>query len=96
MQIVTTVSARIAEEQAEGLVDAYAAMSDSELPDGLIGSLLLRGADGLWQISTTWRDRAALDAMRATGETPTAIRLFTEAGGEPAVAVFEVAATVSG
>ncbi len=44
----------------------------------------------LWRIVTVWRDRNALDAMRASGETPRGVLLFRQAGAEPSLAIFSI------
>ncbi|MFJ3728917.1 hypothetical protein ACIPYQ_41070 [Streptomyces sp. NPDC090045] len=51
---------------------------------------LLSGQDGRWRIQTLWRDRAALDAMRAAPDGPAALRLFREVGADPGLALFDV------
>jgi hypothetical protein len=91
-QILTDVSAVVAPERAAGLLAAYRELVAGPLPDGLVRTELLSGQDGRWRIQTLWRDRAALDAMRAGQEPPAAPRLFREAGADPELAVFEVAA----
>jgi quinol monooxygenase YgiN len=92
LQILTEVSAIVAPEREAGLVAAYRALVAHTLPDGLVRTELLSGQDGHWRIQTLWRDRAALDAMRAAPEGPAAPRLFREAGAEPALALFDVRA----
>jgi hypothetical protein len=63
-------------------------------PGGILASALLRCDGNRWQITTLWRDRAALDAMsalmRARPELPAASRVFREVGAEPTPAVFDV------
>ena len=91
-QVLTEVSAVVAPEREAGLVSAYRKLVAGPLPDGLLRTELLSGPDGHWRIQTLWRDRAALDAMRAAPEEPAAPRLFREAGAEPALALFDVRA----
>ena len=60
---------------------------------GAVGTELLSGPDGRWCIQTLWRDRAALDAMRAAApEGPAAPRLFRAVGADPELAVLGVRA----
>ena len=89
-RILTVVSARVDPTREADLTAAYQAVLGEERPDGLLGSALLRAADNLWQIASLWRDRAALDAMRAAPEPPAAPRVFRNAGAEPLLTVFEV------
>jgi len=92
--VFTVVSATVDSEQEEHLAAAYQAVLDADIPDGILASALLRGDGNQWQITTLWRDRAALDAMsaqmRARPELPAAPRVFREVGAEPALAVFDV------
>jgi hypothetical protein len=41
---------------------------------------LLRGQDGAWRISTTWRDFESLMALRKSGGTHVAGELFERVG----------------
>jgi heme-degrading monooxygenase HmoA len=88
--VLTVVSATVDPAQEEHLAAAYQAVLDADVPDGLLASALLRGKGNQWQITTLWRDRAALDAMRAGPELPAAPRVFREVGAEPTLAVFDV------
>ena len=92
--VLTVVSATVDPAQEEHLAAAYQAVLDADVPDGLVASALLRGDANQWQITTLWRDRAALGAMRARmrarPELPAAPRVFREVGAEPTLAVFDV------
>ena len=52
---------------------------------------LLEGRDGQWKIQSLWRDRAALDGMRASSE-PLAAHpaLFLQLGAEPESRIYTV------
>jgi len=89
-QILTVVSATVDAAKEGELAGAYQAVLAEQPPDGLVASALLRGEGNRWQIATLWRDRAALDAMRAGPEPPAAPRVFRSVGAEPTLAVFEV------
>jgi hypothetical protein len=62
------------------------------LPDGLIRTELLEGLSGEWKIQSLWRDRAALDAMRAGPEPPTAPALFRQLSVEPELRIYSLQA----
>lgn len=88
--ILTEVSAALPDDQADALVAGFAALLTQPVPDGLLRTELLRG-EGSWRIQTLWRDRSALDAMRASGEPPAAPALFRRLGAEPVLTVFALA-----
>jgi len=88
--VLTVVSATVEPAREGELAAAYQAVLADQLPDGLLASALLRGDGNQWQIATLWRDRAALDAMRAAPEPPAAPKVFRSVGAEPTLAVFDV------
>jgi hypothetical protein len=92
--VLTVVSSIVEPAQEEHLAAAYQAVLDADLPAGMIASALLRGDGNQWQIATLWRDRAALDAMRALmgirPDLPAAPRVFREVGSESTLTVFDV------
>lgn len=92
-QVLTEVSAIVAADQEELLLASYRDRLFQPMPEGLVRTELLRGDDGHWRIQTLWRDRAALDAMRAQPEPPAAPQLFRRVGADPVLAVIEVAAS---
>ena len=89
-QMMTVVSAIVEQTREAELRAAFERLKDEDIPDGLLASALLRGQDDMWQITTIWRDRSALEAMRAAPAAPAAPRLFREVGAEPVLAVFEL------
>jgi hypothetical protein len=89
-RILTDVSAAVDPEREPELVAGFQALIAEPLPGGLIRTGLLRGADGWWRIQTVWRDRDALDAMRAAPEPPAAPRLFRSVGADPSLQVYEI------
>lgn len=92
MQVLSLVTARIAPER-QGEVDGpYRQAIAAGLPAGIRQTFLLAGEDDTLAIATVWKSREALDAMRASGEEPFARRVLREAGGDPEVAFFEIAA----
>src|SRR5512139_1643615 len=63
-----------------------------ELDDGIVQTFLVQGKKdrNLWSIITLWESQAALDLMRASGETPRGVVILRAAGAEPALTVFDV------
>ena len=91
-EIMTEVSATVAGERAGDVVAAFTGLTQRPLPDGLVRTELLEGRDGEWKIQSLWRDRAALDAMRASAEPPAAPALFRQLGAEPALRIYTLQA----
>jgi hypothetical protein len=89
VRVLTMVAAQVPADRAGDVRAAYAALLAQPRPDGLLETSLLREGDD-WAIATRWRDRAALDAMRASTATPPAVALFAALGARPRVAVFDV------
>ncbi|ABL81603.1 MULTISPECIES: hypothetical protein [unclassified Nocardioides] len=90
-QILTEVAARVDAQREEELLVGFHRLLQGPVPDGLVRTELLRGADGEWRIQTLWASREALDAMRALPEPPAAPSLFRSVGAEPHLAILEVA-----
>jgi hypothetical protein len=95
--VLTVLEAHVPVERSSILQEGYRSLGIQAKPPGLVSSQLIRSvADAtLWRIETAWRDRAALDAMRAHG-TPAGVVLFRNVGAEPSLAVFEVVAQLTG
>jgi hypothetical protein len=93
-QILTVVSGTVEPDREDDLTAAYRRVLAGVIPDGLLASALLRGDGHRWQISTLWRDRAALDAMlaamRVSVDVPSAPQVFRAVGADPTLTVFEV------
>ncbi len=96
MNILTMVTAEVDESRAPELIAAYRTLLAEGLPDGLLETRLLGDGQGHWAIHSLWRDRAALDAMRASGEPPAAPTLFRRFSAEPALTVMPVLAESAG
>ena len=90
MNVLTMVSAEVDQSQAEQLIAAYETLLAAGLPDGLLETQLLGDGQGRWAIHSLWRDRAALDAMRAAPEPPAAPALFRRFSADPALAIMSV------
>ncbi len=90
--VMTILEARVEEAQWPALKAAYQAAINGELEPGLVRTDLIQSKQepALWRIQTVWRSQAALDAMRATGETPRGVLIFQAAEALAALSVFEV------
>lgn len=90
--VITILEAQVAAGQADALQADYQ-QAVGQLDPGIVETFLLRGAKDpdRWQIVTLWESRAALDTMRASGETPRGVQIFRAAGAEPVLSVFAVA-----
>lgn len=89
--VVTMVEARVPADRERDLIGAYEEATEEALPAEIAETFLLRASDGdTWRIATVWRSREALDAYRASVETPQAITMFRAAGAEPTLAIFDV------
>ena len=89
-RILTVVSATVDPSREAELLAGFRSLLTAPVPDGLMRTELLRGATGDWLIQTLWRDRDALDKMRAATEAPAAPRLFRSVGADPSLEIFEV------
>jgi quinol monooxygenase YgiN len=76
VNVLTMVGVEVDESQAEKLIAAFETLLAGGLPDGLLETQLLGDGHGHWAIHSLWRDRAALDAMRAAPAPPAAPACF--------------------
>jgi quinol monooxygenase YgiN len=90
MTILTIVTADVDQARAPDVIAAYETLLAGGLPDGLLETQLLGDGEGHWAIHSLWRDRAALDAMRAAPEPPAAPALFRRFTAEPTLAIMTV------
>jgi len=90
MNILTIVTADVDQAQGQELIAAFELLLAGGLPDGLLETRLLGDGHGHWAIHSLWRDRAALDAMRASPEPPAAPTLFRRFSAEPTLAIMPV------
>jgi heme-degrading monooxygenase HmoA len=89
-RILTVVSATVDPSREAELLAGFRSLLTAPVPDGLMRTELLRSPTGAWRIQTLWRDRDALDEMRASTEAPAAPRLFRSVGADPSLEIFEV------
>jgi quinol monooxygenase YgiN len=90
MNVLTIVTAEVDQSQAEELIAAYETLLSEGLPEGLLQTQLLGDGQGHWAIHSLWRDRAALDAIRAAPEPPAAPALFRRFSADPALTIMPV------
>ena len=88
--VVTAVDAVVPADREAELIEGFRLMAAGDSPEGLLRTELLRGQEGRWRIQTTWRDRAAVIALRARGEGPAAMRLLDSVGATHTHTVFTV------
>jgi quinol monooxygenase YgiN len=89
--VMTVLEARVAPERVAELERVYAETA-AVLPPGIVETSLVRNSrdPSVFRIVTTWSSRAALEEMRASGETPKGIQIFQSVGAAPDVSVFDV------
>ncbi len=78
--VITATDAKIDPTREAELVAGFTEIANTDSPDGLIRTQLLRGQDGLWRIQTTWRDLDAIRAVRASGKPPAMQNLLESLG----------------
>ena len=69
----------------------------TNLPAQMVRTYLLQDVKDqtLWKIVSVWKSREALDEMRNSGETPTGVLMFRNAGAEPKLSIFNVSVFAS-
>jgi quinol monooxygenase YgiN len=89
--VITMLEAQVAPENAAKLESEFK-QAVQEMEAGIVQTFLVRASKdpGIWRIMTVWESRQALDAMRATAQTPRGVLIFKAAGAEPVLSVFEV------
>ncbi len=89
--VMTILEAHVAKQNWPALEQAYRLGTQFRDP-GLVETFLIQNKKDLelWRILTVWESQAALEAMRATGETPRGVQMFREASAEPALSVFNI------
>jgi heme-degrading monooxygenase HmoA len=89
--ILTQLEGRVSEVQWDELKKAFDRASQ-ELPPAILHSYLLQEETEkeVWRVVTIWQSRQALEAYRASVETPGGVLMFRAAGTEPTLFVYEV------
>lgn len=91
--VITALEAAVNADNWAVLEAAYRAALQEQTP-GLLQTFLLHSSaePARWQITTVRKDRAALNAMRQSGETPRGGLIFCAAGAEPTLTIFDIPA----
>jgi hypothetical protein len=91
--VMSVLEAQVVPEQWAALQQSYETRA-RVLPPQIVESFLVQSATDstLWRILTVWRSREALEQMRQSGETPTGVLIFRDAGAEPSLTIFSVRA----
>ena len=90
--VITILEAPVAADRVADLEHAYRLATTSALPAAIVETFLTRdaGDPGRYRIVTVWRSRAALEAMRASGETPKGVQMFQDVGSAPELSILDV------
>ena len=91
--VITILEAHVAPDKATTLEAAYN-QGIEQLDAGITQTFLLRDSKdtSIWRIVTVWESRAALEAMRQSGQTPRGVVMFRAADAESVLSVCEVVA----
>lgn len=91
--VITILEAQVSPDKQAALEAAYS-QAIGQLDPGITETFLLQNSkdSSTWRIITVWESRAALEAMRQSGETPRGVIIFRTADTEPVLSVFDVIA----
>lgn len=89
--IMSVLEARVPPERWDALRQSYGTRAQS-LPPQIVESFLVQDTadSSVWRIVTIWRSRDALEEVRRSGETPTGVLIFRDAGVQPTLTLFTV------
>lgn len=92
--VITILEAEVKQELWEKLKQAYQART-REMPKHIVQSYVVQNQTSptIWRIITIWRSQEDLNAMRASGKTPTGVLIFQDAEATPKLSIFDVAKT---
>ena len=90
--VITILEGHVVPEKAK-LLKASFASATRNLDPGIVETFLMSDVkdSATWRIVTVWKDRPALDAMRASGQPPRGVVMFKEVGVDPVLSIWEVA-----
>lgn len=88
--VVTMVEGEVDPSRASDLIEAFPAKSVDELPEFILGTMLVRESESnRWRVVTQWRSMGDLQEYVRSVETPGAKAAFQAAGvEEPSVTVW--------
>lgn len=87
--VVTMVEGEVDPARVTDLLEAFPATSADELPDFILGTMLVRESESnRWRVVTQWRSMGDLQEYIRSVETPGAKAAFQAAGVEPSVTVW--------
>ncbi len=87
--VVTMVEGEVDPARVPDLLEAFPARSVDELPEFILGTMLVRESDSNgWRVVTLWRSLGDLEEYVKSVETPGAKAAFQAAGVEPSVSVW--------
>ena len=91
-KVITILTARVSEDQWQTLKAAYQRIVAEKMPIKPVRSFLVQNKKEPtgWQIITEWQDMETLNKMRESGGVPAGVRIFKEAGADPALSIFEI------
>jgi heme-degrading monooxygenase HmoA len=89
--VITVLEARVDPEEWQAL-EARFTSEVKVLDPGIMDTFLVQSKSdsNAWQIITVWENQAALDGMRASGETPRGVLIFRSANAQPTLSIFRV------
>jgi hypothetical protein len=92
MEIITMVKGKIPESSLNEFKEAYHAMKEEELPEGLIASYLLKDMiqPDLYTVETVWATPETLKKLMDNEETTSDVKLFQKFNVEPSIDIHEV------
>jgi hypothetical protein len=93
--VITILRADVDENKWANLRRSYSQKA-SKLPPEVIETFLIQDTGNLnvWEIVTLWRSMEDLESMRNSGQTPTGVIIFNEAGVSPELSIFNVSKRV--
>lgn len=92
--VITILEAHVGAENWAAFQTDYKNRT-TQLPPQMLQTFLLQDVadQTFWRIISVWKSREALDEMRNSGETPTGVLMFRNAGSEPKLSIFNVPAS---
>lgn len=89
--VMTVLEARLPRDRV-GDIERVFTEGMVQVPPEIVTSFLVRDVDDptLYRLTTVWRSREALEAMRASGVKPKGVQMFETVGAKPTLSIFEV------